>query len=63
MDSKAVHPIWIGARRYWRVGPVMFASPVLACTALQAAQTHQLDLLDLVAQFRASVATVQHFRR
>jgi hypothetical protein len=50
-------------RKLYRVGPCFFSTFKAACEALHAAQTHRLDLFDLVAQLRASVATVHRITR
>lgn len=50
-------------RKLYRVGPCHFSTFKAACEALYAAQTHRLDLLDLVAQLRASVATIHNLKR
>lgn len=42
-------------RKLYRVGPCFFSTLRAACEALHAAQSHRLDL---VAQLRASIASV-----
>lgn len=61
MDAVIV-PVRIGRRTLYRVGPCFFSTLKAAYEAVWAAQVHRLDIIELFAHFRASIAVAAHGR-